>query len=52
MLLVIALVIGLAGAWIYAGCPLPRVSASGPDRVGRDVAVSPAPERGASPAGP
>ena len=44
MLIVIALVIGLAGAWIYAGCPLPRVSASGP--------VSPAPERGASPAGP
>ena len=52
MLIVIAIALGsgLVGAWVYAGCPLPR-TASGRKRVVRDV-VSSAPAPGASPARP
>jgi hypothetical protein len=54
MLIVIALAlaIGLVGGWVYAGCPLPRKPALGRKPVGGDVAVSPAPAPGASPALP
>jgi hypothetical protein len=55
MLIVIALIIGLAGGWMYAGCPLPRgvpgVLSSrrllSAERPASDV-VSPAPAPGAS----
>jgi hypothetical protein len=55
MLIVIALIIGLVGGWIYAGCPLPRRavrSSDGLEPLAGDVAVSPAPAPGASPALP
>ena len=52
MLIVIAIAIGLAGGWVYAGCPLPRKSAVGHKPVVGDVAVSPAPAPGASTARP
>jgi hypothetical protein len=47
MLIVIAFTIGLVGAWVYAGCPLPgkQVAAAGPVR---EVAVSAEPAPGAS----
>jgi len=52
MLIVIAIAIGLVGAWVYAGCPLPRRPAVRREPVVGDVAVSPAPAPGASPARP
>jgi hypothetical protein len=55
VLIVIALIIGLVGGWIYAGCPLPRRavrSSDGLEPLGGDVAVSPVPAPGASTARP
>jgi hypothetical protein len=55
MLIVIAIAIGLAGGWIYAGCPLPRRvlrASDGDTALAREMAVSPAPVRSASPARP
>jgi len=66
MLIVIAFITGLAGGWVYAGCPLPRSvqgvlssrrplpaeRSAGDGSLGGTVAVSPAPAPGASPARP
>jgi hypothetical protein len=59
MLIVIALIIGLVGGWMYAGCPLPRgvlgvLSSRRPLSAERPTSevVSPAPAPGASTARP